>query len=69
MIERDNSHIEQVERWAKYVRDNPFSWKKQHSLFIDSQLNMALSFFERLSQTEEGRKVFSKLMKAKIRCV
>ncbi len=53
---RDKSHLEQVERWANFVRDNPSKWKKSHCKFIDSQIIMSRRFYDRLSKTEGGKK-------------
>jgi len=52
---RDKSHLEQVEKWAEYVKNNPNSWKKQHREFIDSQIIIANRFYKKLSLTPEGR--------------
>jgi len=53
---RDKSHLEQVERWAKFIRDNPGKWKKQHQEFIDAQIIVSRRFYSKLSMTLEGRK-------------
>lgn len=55
MEKRDDSHNEQIERWAKFVRNN-LNWKKKFKEFSDSQLIMARKAYEKLAQTEEGRK-------------
>ena len=52
---RDKSHDEQIERWAKFVRENPSEWKKHLKPFLDSQIIMANRFYKKLSETEEGR--------------
>ena len=34
---RDRTHMEQVERWARFVKDNPRSvWKKEVGPFVDA---------------------------------
>ena len=53
---RDKSHIEQVERWAEYVKNNPQTWKQQLKPFLDAQIIMARRFYNKLAQTPEGRK-------------
>ena len=53
---RDKTHIEQVERWAKYVKENPQEWKAKVKPFMDAQIIMAKRFYENLSKTEEGRR-------------
>jgi hypothetical protein len=30
------SHMEQVERWATFVRENPTKWQKLHREFINA---------------------------------
>jgi len=53
-IARDKTHDEFLERWAIFVRDNPrHVWYPQLADFIDSQINMANRFYERLSK-EKG---------------
>ncbi len=51
---RDKSHIEQVERWAENVKNNP-NWKQQLKPFLDAQIIMARRFYNKLAQTPEGR--------------
>jgi len=51
---RDKTHLEQVERWAEHVRDNP-EWKKQVKSFLDSQIIIANRFYKKLAETSEGR--------------
>jgi len=52
---RNKTHDEQIERWARYVRDNP-NWKKELKDFLDAQLIMARRVYAELEKTEEGRK-------------
>ena len=52
---RDKSHLDQVERWALFVRENP-NWKKELKKFLDAQLIMARRVYLELEKTEEGRK-------------
>ncbi len=63
---RDKSHIEQVERWAKYVKNNP-DWKLKLKPFLDSQIIIARRFYSKLSETEEGRKKILELKGIKIK--
>ena len=59
---RDRTHMEQVERWAKFVRDNPRSvWKKEVGPFVDAQIIMANRFYERLAKTKGGMEKIRKL--------
>ncbi len=52
---RDKTHVEQIERWAKYVRENPDKWKPRFKGFIDSQIIMARRFYKKLAETEGGK--------------
>ena len=59
---RDPSHMEQVERWARFVRDNPRSiWIKQLKPLIDSQIIKANNFYKRLAKTPGGMEKIKKL--------
>lgn len=54
---RDKSHMEQVERWANFVKTNSREkWIKHLKPFIDSQIKKANRFFKELSKTKQGRK-------------
>jgi len=52
---RDKTHDEQIERWAKFVKENPDKWKTEIKLFLDAQIIMAQRFYSKLAQTKEGR--------------
>lgn len=52
---RDKSHADQVERWARFVRDNPRRvWKTEQSKLIDSQIIIANRFYSKLEKTPDG---------------
>ncbi len=53
---RDKTHMEQVERWADYVRDHPKEWKAQLKPFIDSQIIIANRFYAQLPK-EKAREL------------
>jgi len=57
----DKSHEEQIERWAKFVKENPDKWKPELNRFLDAQINMANAFYKRLAKTKEGRDKIRKL--------
>ena len=61
MNERDGSHMEQVVRWAKFVRDNPTTWKKIHTKFINAVFDKERQFRERLLLTPNGKEKLEKL--------
>jgi len=54
-------HIEQVERWALFVKQNPTKWKKIHTEFINAIFEKHDSFRERLLQTPNGKEKLQKL--------
>lgn len=59
---RNKSHMEQVERWARFVKTNPRSvWIKQLKPLIDSQIIKANQFYKKLEMTREGREKIIKL--------
>jgi hypothetical protein len=60
---RDKTHMEQVERWARYVKDNPDKWKEKVKPFIDSQIIIAQRFYQKLAETKEGREKIKRLIK------
>ena len=59
---RDRTHTEQVERWARFVRDNPRQiWKSEQAKLIDSQIIMANRFYSKLEKTSNGEEKISRL--------
>lgn len=46
---RDKSHIEQIERWANFVKNNPNKWKQEHTKFINAQISKANEFYKNLN--------------------
>ena len=51
---RDKIHMEQVERWAEFVRANPRSeWKKAVNVLINATYQKADEFYKRLEKTGE----------------
>lgn len=59
---RDQSHKDQIERWAEYVRDNPNTWKEKLKPFLDSQIVMARRFYKNLANTPRGKEKILELM-------
>ncbi len=47
-------HMEQVVRWANFVRDNPNKWKDIHTKFINAQFEKQQEFIRRLLKEPEG---------------
>ena len=65
---RDKSHMEAVERWAEFVRNNPRQeWKKAINLLINATYQKADKFYERLKETEKGREILRRLLDEKVK--
>lgn len=62
-MKRDKSHDEQIERWAKFCRDNPLKWKAKLKPFLDSQIIIARRFYENLLKTKNGKEKLVRLRK------
>ena len=58
---RDKTHLEQVERSARYVKNNPNKWKAELKPFIDGQIIMARRFYKNLAHTPQGNNKIIKL--------
>ena len=55
-----NQRMEQVERWANFVKNNPDKWKKIHTQFINAQFEKHRNFIKRLLKEPDG---FEKIVK------
>lgn len=62
---RDKTHMEQVERWAEYVRTHN-DWKVKLKPFLDAQIIMARRFYKKLGETEDGRKKILEIKSLKL---
>ena len=62
-IMRDKTHTEHIERWARYVKENPDTWKEKLKPFLDSQILIARRAYKELGKTEEGREKIERLRK------
>lgn len=58
-------HLKQVERWAKFVKENPKKWKRAHTEFINSIFAKHHEFKEKLLETPMGRRKLDELFKRK----
>ena len=54
-------HMEQVERWALFVKENPTKWKRIHTQFIDSLFLNQQRVYKELSKTKEGKRTLIEL--------
>jgi hypothetical protein len=60
---RNKTHIEQVERWAEFIRDKPLEeWKPKFNEFIDAQFEIAKRFRDNMEKTEEGRQALKRVI-------
>jgi hypothetical protein len=46
---------EEIDRWITYMRENPKTWKKEHTKFINAQFDKSQAFIERLLKEPNGR--------------
>jgi hypothetical protein len=53
--------MDQIERWALFMKNNPGKWKKIHTEFIDAQYDKAYAFYDRLAKTEGGKEKIIKI--------
>ena len=53
-------HLEHIDRWAKFVKENPTKWRKIHTEFINSLFNNHYSFRERILKTPKGKEKLAK---------
>lgn len=58
-------HLEQVERWANFVKENPKKWRNEHNEFINALFENHYLFMERLLKTSRGKEKIIKLYNIK----
>ena len=58
---KDKTHLEQIERWGKFIKTNPNGWKKEHTQFINAQIEKSWRFYERLEKMPGGKEKIKKL--------
>ncbi len=46
--------MEQVERWANFVKNNPDKWKAIHTKFINAQFDKHNRFIKNLMKEKKG---------------
>ena len=64
---RDKSHIQQVERWAEFCKNNPAEFRKYLNAFLNAQIIKAREFYTRLNNSEDGRVILNKLKAEKLK--
>ena len=50
---------EEINRWVKFMKENPSKWKKIHTEFIDAQFIKSDNFLKRLLKEKDGEKRIS----------
>ena len=63
---KDKTHEEHLERWANFVKAHPNGWRNQHTEFINAQIEMANSFYERLAKAPGGMEKIRQLRNLKV---
>lgn len=63
---RDSTHMEHIERWAKFVKENPDKWKAPHTEFINAIYKKAEDALKRISQLPNGKEKIRKLREMRI---
>jgi len=58
---RDATHMQSVERWARFIKEHPAEWKKEHTAFINAQFVKHHAFVQRLKQQPGGNKKIKRL--------
>jgi len=59
------SHINQIERWANFVRNNPTTWKKAHTQFINALFQKNEEVIQRILKTPHGKEKIIELYNIK----
>lgn len=62
-MSRDKTHNEQIERWARFVKDNPDKWKPKFKEFIDAQIIISRRFYKNLLKIPGGKEKIKLLRK------
>jgi hypothetical protein len=52
---------EEIDRWVRYMKEHPDTWKREHTRFINAQFEKAEDFMKRLLKEPNGRE---KIIKA-----
>lgn len=60
-FEQNKTHDESIERWVKYMKDNPDKWRAIHNEFINAQYQKHAEFLKRLKKTKGGKEKIIKL--------
>ncbi len=61
---RDKTHLEQIRKWASYIKKSDGKWKKEFNEFINSQIIMAEKALKRLTPGKRRKILFRKNKKS-----
>ena len=61
----DKLNVDQIERWAEFVKTHPDSWKAIHTKFINAQFDKFNRFIKELAKTKDGQKKIVKIYNIK----
>jgi hypothetical protein len=53
---RDKSHSEQIERWAKYIKESKGDWKEKLDKFLNAQIITSRRALSKISMMPDGHK-------------
>ena len=57
------THMEQIDEWADFVRNNPGGWKEMHTDFINSIFENHRRVYRKLVKTRQGKKKILQIYK------
>jgi len=60
-------HLEQIERWAYFVKNNPDKWKKAHSEFINAIFENHYEFNKKLLKSPNGKEKLQQLRRMRLK--
>ena len=46
---------EEIQRWIKYMKEHPGTWKREHTEFINAQFSKSREFIQRLLKENGGK--------------
>ena len=55
------SHNEQIERWAQFVKENPGEWQRHHTKFINAIFQQHKEVMERILKEKGGKEKIRKM--------
>jgi len=56
---------EEIDRWIKYMKENPNTWREIHNKFIDAQFIKAHEFAQKILKESNGKEKLMKIYNIK----